>query len=98
MCDKAANNCLSAIKLSTSKTIKILFTALYADENILYFSEDSGNVVFICNEKGILNKDLANINLDDTTYDKDDPDTIIHVRNLGKHVKFEKCKHIKKDK
>ena len=98
MCDKAANNCLSAIKLSTSKTIKILFTALYADENILYFSEDSGNVVFICNEKGILNKDLANINLDDTTYDKDDPDTIIHVRILGKHVKFEKCKHIKKDK
>ena len=30
--------------------IKKLFTALHADENILYFKEDSGNAVFSCNE------------------------------------------------
>ena len=34
--------------------IKKLFTRLYAGENILYFNEDSGNVVFNCNEMGIL--------------------------------------------
>ena len=28
--------------------IKTLFTALYVDEDILYFNENSGNVIFIC--------------------------------------------------
>ena len=68
--------------------IKILFTAFYADENILYFNEDSGNVVFTCNGMGILNIDLDNINLDDINYDEDDPDTIILVRLLVSHIKF----------
>ena len=31
------------------------FAALHADGNILYFNEDSGNVVFSCKEIGILN-------------------------------------------
>ena len=31
---------------ATSKMIKKLFTALYADKNILYFGEDSNNVAF----------------------------------------------------
>ena len=75
--------------------IKILFTALYADENRLYINEDFGNVVFICNGMGILNIDLNNINLGDTNYDKDDPGTIIHVRLLTWHVKFEKRKELK---
>ena len=35
--------------------IKEIYAALYADENILYFNDDSGNVVFSCNEMGILN-------------------------------------------
>ena len=38
--------------------IKKLYTALYRDENISYFDKDSGNVVFSCNEMGILNIDL----------------------------------------
>ena len=38
--------------------IKKLYTALYGDENISYFDKDSGNVVFSCNEMGILNIDL----------------------------------------
>ena len=77
--------------------IKILFTALYTDENIFYFSEDSGNVAFICNGTGIHNKDLKNINLDDTNYDEDDPDTIILIRLLAWHIKFEKLKVLKKE-
>ena len=77
----------------TNKMIKKLFTALYADENILYFNEDSGNVTFICNGMGILSIDLNNINL----YDKDDPDTIIHVRFLAWHIEFRKRKNLEKE-
>ena len=50
-CDETVDNSLSALKLVsdwfvTSKQIKKVFTAFYADENILYFNENSGNVVF----------------------------------------------------
>ena len=90
MCDEAANDSLAALKLVpdwfvTSKTIKKLFTALYADENILYFNEDSGNVVFFCNEMGILIIDLNNIKLDNNFYE-DDSDTIILIRLLIWHI------------
>ena len=78
--------------------IKILFTAFYVDENILYFNEDSGNVVFTCDGMSILNIDLNNINPDDTNYDKDDPDTIILARILAWHSKFKKRKALKKNK
>ena len=37
------------------------FTDLYADEDMLYFNEDSGKVVFSCNEMGIVNIDINNI-------------------------------------
>ena len=76
--------------------IKKLLTALYADDNILYFSEDSGNVIFSCNEMDNVSVDLNNINLDDTYYDQDDLETIIHVRVLVSHSKSEKCKAPKK--
>ena len=70
--------------------IKELVTALYADENILYFDEDSGNGLFSCNEIGILNINLNNTNLDKS-------DTIIHSRPLAQHIKFEKnVEHLKK--
>ena len=62
--------------------IKKIFTALYADENILHFNENSGNVVFSCNEMGIYNIDLNNVNLDNNI-DGDDPDTIILIRLLA---------------
>ena len=81
----------------TIKMTKRLLTAVYADENILYFNKDSSNVVFNCNGMGILNIDLNNINLDDTNYDEDDPDTIILIRLLASHTKFEKGKGKEKD-
>ena len=43
MCDEAVDDSLAALKLIPSKMIKECFTALYADENILYFNEDSRN-------------------------------------------------------
>ena len=62
---------------------------------MLYFNEDFVNVVFSCNEMGILNIDLNNINLDNN-FDEDDPDTITLIRLLAWHVKFEKRKALKK--
>ena len=65
-------------------------------ENKLYFNEDSDNVVFKCNEMGILNIDLNNIILDNN-FDEDDPNTIILIRLLAWNIKFQKCKALKKE-
>ena len=59
MCNETVDDTLATLKLIpawfvTSKMIKKLFTALYADENILSFNEDSGNIVFNCNGIGFL--------------------------------------------
>ena len=59
MCDGAVDDCLAALKFIpdcffTSKMFKKLLTTLYADYNILYFNEDSGDIIFSCNEMGIL--------------------------------------------
>ena len=88
MCDEIADHSLAALKLIpdwfvASKMIKTLFTALYADENILYCNEDSSNVVFNCNEMGILNIDLNNNSNLHNNFDKDDPDTIILYQIFG---------------
>ena len=101
MCDETVNDSLTALKLIlywfvTSKMIKKLFTALYADENILYCNEDSTDAVFHSKEMGIVNIDLNNINLDDN-FDEEDPDTIILIRLLAWHSKFEKHKELKKE-
>ena len=72
-----------------------LYTALYADENILYFNDDCDNVILSCNEMSILNIDLNNINLDND-FDEDDPDIIILVRLLVWHINFKKHKELKK--
>ena len=44
---------------------------------------------------GILSVNLNNINIDDTNYEEDDPDTIILIRLLARHIKFEKGKALK---
>ena len=50
MCDEVADDSLVALKfhdwLVTSKIIPKLYTALYTDENVLYFNEDSGYAIF----------------------------------------------------
>ena len=70
------------------KWLKI-FPAFYADENIIYFNEDSGDSVFDYNEVDIVNIDLNNISLDDS-FDEEDPNNIIPIRVLAWHTKFEK--------
>ena len=79
MRDKAVDESLATLKLIPnwfvrSKMINEFSTALYVDKNIHYFKEEFGNVVFSCNEKGLLNIDLNNINLDNN-FDEDDTDT-----------------------
>ena len=101
MCNKAVDDFHPALKFvpdlfETSKIIKKLLTALYADDNIHYFTEDSDAAIFFCNEMGLLSVDLNNINLDDTNYDEDYPETI-HIRYLAWHIKFEKRKALKKE-
>ena len=82
MCDEAVDDCLAALdfvpdSFVASKMIEKLFTALYGDEIILNFNEDSSYVTFSCNEMGILSVNLNNINLDGTNYEQDDPENII---------------------
>ena len=96
MCDEVVDDCLAALKLVcdwfvTSEIIKKPFTALYVDENILFFNEGSGDAIFNFNGMGILNIDHENINLDNH-FDEDDPDTIILIRLLAWHIKFRKHK------
>ena len=97
---KLFDDCLAALEFIpdwfvTSKMIKKFYTTLHADENTFCFNEDSGDAVFSCNEMAILSIDLNNINLD-TNYYEDDPETIIHIRLLTWHIKFEKRKELKK--
>ena len=102
MCDEAVDDSLAALKFIpdwfvASKMIKKLFIALYADQTIIYFTENSGDVIFSCYEMGILSIDLNSINLDDSNYDEDDLEIIIHVRFLAWHSKFVKRKALKKE-
>ena len=94
------DDCLSTLKFIpdwflTSKMIKKLFTAFYEDDYILYFNEDD---LFSCNEMNIFSINLNNIILDDSNYNEDDHDTIIYIRLLAWHIKFEKRKALKKVK
>ena len=77
--------------------IKKLFPALCTDDNIFYFNGDSSNAIFSCNEMGVLSIDLNNTSLDETNYDENDPETIIHIRLLTWHIKFEKRKALQKE-
>ena len=102
MCDEPVGDCLAALKsildwFFTSKIIKKRPTSLCADDNILYFNEDSSDVIFSSNEIGILSIDLNNINLENSNFDEDDSATIILVRRLAWHVKFEKRKALKRE-
>ena len=102
MCNKAVDDFVPALKFIPdwyvkSKMIKKLLTALYADDNILYFNEDSGNDVFYCKEMSIIRIDLNKFNLDNTNYDKDDPETIIHIRLSTWHIKLDKSKALKQE-
>ena len=64
---------------------------------VYFFDRDIGNVIFCCDEMGALSVNVININLDDTNYDEDDPDTTILARLLTGDIKFEKSKPLEKE-
>ena len=87
MCGEAVDDSLAALKLIPdwiviSKMINELFTIFKLIKIYLYFNQDYINVVFSCNEMGILNIDPNNINLGNN-FDKDDPNTVILIRILA---------------
>ena len=57
----------------------------------------TGNLILSCNEMSILSIDLSNINLNNIDYKEDHAETIIYVRILVWHSKFEKSKVLKKE-
>ena len=57
------------------------FAALYIDQNIYYFDEDSGEAIFSCGEIVILGINFNNISLD-VKFQEDDPHTTILTRLL----------------
>ena len=78
ICDEAGDDSLATLKVIpdwfvTSKMIKTLYTAFYADDGLLFFDEYSGDVTFCCNKMSVLSANLNNINLDNG-FDEDDPD------------------------
>ena len=100
--DEDVDNSPAALKLFPdwfviSKMIKKAFTVLYADDGLLFFDEDSGDVTFYCNKMGILSVNLNNIILDNN-FDEDGPDTIILIRLFAWKSKFKKHKALKNDK
>ena len=77
--------------------IKKPFTALCADKNMLYFNEDSGNVISNCKEMGVYKIDLGNFNFDNN-FDEDGPGTIILIRLSTWHTTCQKRKALKKER
>ena len=74
LCDKNVDDFLPAFKFLpdwfvTRKLIETLQRVLFADDDILLFVEDSGNVTITSNKMGILSVDVNNINLDDVNFD-----------------------------
>ena len=102
MCGKAVDDFLPTLKfvpdcLVTSKMIKKLYDTVFADDDILFFVEDSGNVSFLSDEMGILSVNLDNINLYDGNFYEDDPETIIYVRLFAEHYRYKKRKGFTKE-
>ena len=84
MRDEAVDDLLAALKLIldwfvTNKMMKKFYTDLYADDDLRFLDNDSGNVTSCCNEIDILSVNLNNINLGDN-FDKNDSDVIIRIR------------------
>ena len=72
-----------------------LHNCLNANDDV--FDKDFSKVTFFANEMGILGVDLDKINLNNhNNFYEDNPDTIIHVRLLVWHNKFEKRKEKKR--
>ena len=76
--------------------IKNLYGALFAEGEILFFNEYSGNVTFTTDAMGIPCVKLNNINLHSANFYEDDSKTINHVILLADCHKYKQRKALKK--
>ena len=67
---------------------------MYSNDGLHFLCEDSCDVTFCCNNMGILTVNIDNINLDNN-FKENDLDTIVLIRLLVLHCKFEKLKVVK---
>ena len=85
MCYKTVNAFLVTLQFVpdwfvASKVNKKIDDDLFSNDDIIFVNEDFNYVTFLSDEMGILSVDIDDINLDDVSFDKDDPETLIHVR------------------
>ena len=71
---------------------KSLVDALFSNDDILFFDEDSNSVTSFGGEIGILSVDLDRINLDDVNFHEDDPETIIQDTPMAWPNRFKQDK------
>ena len=97
MCDKAVDDCLTALKFIsywfvTSKMLEKLDNALHANDDIVFCNEDFNKITIITNQRHMLPSDLDKINLNNNNnFYEDDSDSIIYVRLLVWCSNFKKC-------
>ena len=76
--------------------IKRLDYSLFVNSDIILIKENFNNLTIFCGEMDILSVDLDKINIDDTNFDEDDPETIIHVWLMAWCNCHEQCIHMTK--
>ena len=76
--------------------IKNLYGVLFAEGEILFFNEYSGNVTFTTDAVGISCVKFNNINLHNANFYDNDPKTIIHVILLAGRHRYKQHKALKK--
>ena len=97
MCDSGANAFLIALKFVaewsvTNELLEKLDNSVFSNVDIRSFYQffhdlDSNFSTIFSSDMGFSTTDLNNINLDDN-FDKDDPETINHVRCMTWHNTF----------
>ena len=88
MCDNTADDFLLALKFVpdwfvTIKMIKKPYNTFFANDYLPFFDEGFGNVTIFGRKVGINSLDLNNINLDDASFDEDNPKTIIDIKPMA---------------
>ena len=99
--DKAVDDFLPALKfvsnwIVTSKVIKKLDNASFANDDIIFIIEDFNNVTVFVYEIDIFSVNFNNINLDDVNFAEDDSETNIYVKLIAWSDRFQQQKSFKK--
>ena len=67
------------IGLLRMKCLKNLDNAVFSDDDLVFVNEDSDNAAFFSDDRVFNTIYFHNINLDNDTFDDDDPEATVHV-------------------